>query len=125
MGLPSFADATVVIRTPGTKRVQGADVDDWTPAKVTERTYTGCWVTPATTEELVGRGRDTTSDEQNVLLPPDQADGTAVIPPESNEKVVLYGGEEYMVHGHVAPRPSASGDLDHYAFVAERWRNRG
>lgn len=125
MGLPSFATHTVTILTPGTKRVQGADVDDWAPAKVTERTITGCWVTPATTEELIGRGRDTTTDDLNVLLPPENENGTPVVPPASNEKIKVGAGHDYQVHGQVKEQPSASGDLDHYAFIAERWTNRG
>ena len=124
MSLPSFATHTVIVRSPGTKRVQGADVDDWSPAKVTERTIEGCWATPATTEELVGRGRDTTSDEYNVLLPDTDQNGLPVVPPASNDKIILSGGD-YMVYGRVKEQPSASGDLDHYAFVAERWRTRG
>lgn len=125
MGLPSFANDTVTILTPGTKRVQGADVDDWSIGKVTTRTITGALVTPASTEELIGRGRDTTVDEQNVLLPLTNEDGTPVVPPASNEKIRIGNGHDYQVHGHVRDQPSPSGDLDHYAFVAERWSNRG
>lgn len=125
MPLPSFATHTIQILTPGTKRVQGADVDDWTPSKVTTRTITGAWVTPSTTEELIGRGRDTTSDDQNILLPDYNEDGTIVVPPASNEKIRLENGEEYHVHGRVKEQPSPSGDLDHYAFIAEAWRTRG
>lgn len=117
--LPSFAQDTITILTPGTKRVHGADVVDWSPAAVSTRTVEGCWCSPASTSEMADRGRDTTLDAWNVLL------DSEAVPPTSQDKVLLPNGRDYRVQGEPTPEPSASGMLADWRLYLEKWTNRG
>ena len=114
--MPSFANETITVVTPGTRTVHGSTVDDW--AAATRRDIDYCVVDSASTTELSERGRSTTQDACNVQLP------VGAVPPTPQDKVILPGRGEYRVQGEVQPITSPSGALDGSQFYAERSTNR-
>lgn len=115
--MPSFANETITVVTPGTRIVHGSDVEDWDAA--TRRDIEFCVVDAASTQELADRDRSTTIDACNVQIPTD------AVPPTPQDKVVLPGRGEYRVQGEVQLVTSPSGALDGRQFYAERATNRG
>lgn len=120
MTLPrALAKHTLTIKSPGTKTVYGAEVDDWAAAKVTTRTIKWCVVESKGTDEDNNR-RDTTSETFDVLIP---AGGQ---PPSSRDKVrhPLAAGD-FTVNGKAMPVVSSDGRLNHYFCNLKRWSAGG
>lgn len=125
MTLPAFADHELIVISPGTKRVHGDDVDDWSDGATTTRTIKGCWVEPKSTEENSHR-RDTVRAGYDILLPDVDTAGNTVVPPDAKDRVIHPLETGYFgVVGDVLPVRSASGGLNHWFAYVERWTARG
>lgn len=120
MSLPKWANHKIIVVTPGTKSVYGSDTEDWSDAAVTRREIEGCWVWPASAEELRDRGRDTTITAKNVNLPP-----SATEIPDNCRVELPPRYKQYEILGEVVDYPSATGHLGYRNFYAERIENRG
>lgn len=110
--LPRFARRqTITIQDPGTRRVHGADVDDWSNPQPA-RQVRG-FAVPATTDETE-RNRTSIRTGWHVYLDP-EAEVTA------KSKLTLPDGLEYGVDGDPQPYPSPTGGTSHIYIHAERW----
>lgn len=124
MSLPrALARHTLTIKSPGTKTVYGAEVDDWAPAKVTTRTIKWCVVESKGTDEDNNR-RDTTSETFDVLIP--ASTDPELRPPSSRDRIKhpLAAGD-FTVNGKAMPVVSSDGRLDHYFCNMKRWSAGG
>lgn len=112
MRLPRFARQTVIVRTPGSRLVHGAQVDDWTTAA--EQPVAGCLAVPAATDEVT-RNRDNSRDGWNVYLPADRITLTG------KERLRLANGLEYAIVGDPGEVPAPSGGDSHVFAYVERF----
>lgn len=115
----ALARHTLTIKSPGTKVVYGAEVDDWAASKVTTRTIKWCVVESKGTDEDNNR-RDTTTETFDALIPasPDLEQR----PPSSRDKIQhpLAAGD-FTVNGKAMPVVSPDGRLNHYFVNLKRW----
>jgi hypothetical protein len=119
MGVPSFAKATLIIVSPGTRKDHGSVVHDWSDSAVTKRTVKNClWQPGATTEDLIDR--EALRGQYYALLPAEDENGPITV--EYTDRIIAPSGLTYSVNGdpaYEAPIGPGKGTIQ---LLAERYK---
>jgi hypothetical protein len=108
----------IVLRAP-VKTVHGSEVYDWKSANVVRTVFENCLVLAAATSEDLDH-REALRGTYDVFLPEFDSTGEpfAVL---GTDKVILPNGREYKIVGDPEPLESATGALNQWQLLVERW----
>lgn len=117
MGLPSFCNAVVEVKRPGTKYVRGTPVPDWT--KATVRTVRGCSLQPTATSSFRESRVNNVECDARLYAPP----GSDI---RAGDHVAMtargYRGVVFEVDGEPMAYESPSGAVSHLLVLLRRYR---
>lgn len=116
---PTYGKAVVLVLRAPSKQVHGSDVYDWKSPAVARTRYEDCLVLPAATSENLEH-REAMRGTYDLFLPEYDADGNPA-DLRGTDKVLLPNGREYRVVGDPEFIESASGALNQWQLLVERW----
>lgn len=119
MSTATYAKATVLVVRAPVKTVHGSEVYDWKSVNVRTTTYENALVNAAATSEDLDH-REALRGTYDVFLPEFDSTGqpTDVL---GTDKVILPNGRTYRVVGDPEFLESASGALNQWQLLCERW----
>lgn len=119
MSTTTYAKATVIVLRAPVKTVHGSEVFDWKSAAVQRTTFENALVLAAATSEDLDH-REALRGTYDVFLPEFDSEGE---PADvlGTDKVILPNGRSYRVVGEPEFIESASGALNQWQLLCERW----
>jgi hypothetical protein len=116
---PTYAKATVIVLRAPVKTVHGSEVYDWKSTAVARTTFGNALVLAAATSEDLDH-REALRGTYDVFLPEFDSLGK---PADllGTDKVILPNGREYRIVGEPEFLESATGALNQWQLLCERW----
>jgi hypothetical protein len=119
MSTTTYAKATVVVLRAPVKIVHGSEVYDWKSADVARTVFEDCLVLAAATSEDLDH-REALRGTYDVFLPEFDSVGEP-FDVQGTDKVILPNGRTYRVVGDPELLESATGALNQWQLLVERW----